>query len=61
MKLIKQECQISKWFQEGRTLLSEISMSFLLSIQQEKNLSVKIPNGRIILQHATQNQGSVDP
>ena len=36
-------------------------MSFLLSAEEEKSLSIKFQIGRIVLQHDKQNQGSVDP
>ena len=48
-------------FKGTELFLLEISMSFLLSAEEEKSLSVKFQNGRIVLQHDKQNQGLVDP
>ena len=39
----------------------EISMSFLLSTEEDKSLPVNLPNGRIALHRDKKNQGSFDP
>ena len=39
----------------------KIYQLFLLSTEEDKSLSSKITNGRIVLQHDEQHQGSVEP
>ena len=61
LKWLNKRAKLGSGFKRTELFLLEISMQFLLSSEQEKSLFVKFPNGRIVLQHDKQNQGSVDP